>query len=270
MNIIVFSKDRGCQLDLFLRSMKMFAPELTCSNVTHVLYKYSNKQYGAGYDRTMFYHQDIHYVMEGADDFKKNVLELIDIDKELTVFFVDDIVFKDKFELECDEMKFFLNSEDAACLSLRMHPKINYNYTQNIPMIPPSFKKGEILSWNWREACPGDWSYPMSFDGHIFRTNDIYSKVAHLEYNNPNTFEGYLAINPVSQQNMICFNNSKLVNIPVNKVQTVNSNLHGAINQEYLNDQYLSGKKLSLEKLLSNDSFVNNISCHQIYCLEWE
>lgn len=270
MNIIIFSKDRGCQLDLLLRSIKFNFPEINKSYKIHILYKYSNEMYGAGYVKTISYHPDIHYVLENNSDFKKLVIDLIDINKELTLFFVDDIIFKDKFEFSSEEFKYFLLSKDIACLSLRLHPGINYCYTMNVPMTPPKFLRDDLLIWRWREACAGDWSYPMSLDGNIFRTEDIYSKIISLNYSNPNTFEGIMATNPIINPNMICFKLSKIVNIPANKVQDVNTNRHGSINQQHLNEQFIIGRRLSLSKLLENKAVINNTSCHQIFDLEWE
>lgn len=260
INIVVFSKDRGCQLDLFLNSLKKFFVGVNINNV-HVLYTYSNEPFGAGYVKAISYHQDVHYVYESKGKFKEDLLKNVILKKPFTMFFVDDIVFKDEFNLSCPEVKKLDTEPDIACLSLRLHPNINYCYTMDIPMIVPEFLKGELL-WEWVKACQGDWSYPMSLDGHLFKTENILSKLISIDYHNPNTLEGNLANSPICMPYMLCFNKSKIVNIPANKVQDVNGNRHGQVSAQYLNDQFLIGKRLSLKKLLSNPSIVNNVSCH--------
>jgi hypothetical protein len=269
MNIVIFSKDRPAQLDLFLRSMKRFYPEWGLSREIHVLYTYSAEYYGSGYVKVITMHPDISYVYENPNGFKTDLLNLITRENPLTVFFVDDNVFKDNFILKSEEMKIFLRREDIICLSLRLYPKINYCYTMNIPVQLPSFVEEKNM-WRWGDATPGDWSYPMSLDGHIFKTDDIFSLLIQLDYTNPNTLEGQLACHPVNLPYMICYENSKIINIPANKVQSENTNRHGNISSFDLNEKFLSGYRLSLNKLLDKEVFKNNTSCHQEMELEWD
>ena len=60
MNIVIFSKDRPAQLDLFLRSMKQFFPDWHKSRDIHILYTYSDEAYGAGYVKTITLHPEMH------------------------------------------------------------------------------------------------------------------------------------------------------------------------------------------------------------------
>jgi len=268
INLVVFSKDRGCQLDLFLISLKRMFSGISPGNI-HVLYTFSNEAFGSGYVKTIMLHPDVHFAFENKGCFKSDMLKLISMKKEFTIFFVDDIILKDKFDIGSPEVHHFLINEDIACLSLRLYPGINYCYTMNIPMTPPNFI-GDKMIWDWHKACPGDWSYPMSLDGHLFRTKDIYSKLVQIEYSNPNTFEGNLANSPLPAPYMMCFTESKLLNIPANKVQDVNGNRHGNLTAYDINEQYIYGKRLSFDKLLKNKDVINNISCHQDIPLEWE
>jgi hypothetical protein len=270
MNIVIFSKDRAAQLDLFLRSMKQMFPGWHRSKNVHVLYTYSNEAFGSGYVKTITLHPDIHYAYENKGMFKKDLLKLIEINRLFTVFFVDDNVFKNTFSMQCEEVREFLIREDIACISLRLCPRINYCYTMDVPMTPPMFSDGGRYIWKWKEASPGDWSYPMSMDGHIFKTEEILPLLGLLDYSNPNTLEGTLASSPFNIPRMICFSDSKIFNIPANKVQDVNGNRHGNLSAWDINEQYLKDKRLSLAKILSNPEAVENMSCHQDIKLEWE
>lgn len=269
MNIVIFSKDRAAQLDLFLRSLKKFFPEWHLSKEIYVLYTYSTEDYGSGYAKLITMHPEVCYVYESLNGFKTDLLKLVKQENPLTVFFVDDDVFKEDFNLRCEEMRSFVNRNDIICLSLRLYPKINYCYTMDIPVKLPQFIEGKYI-WRWQEAAPGDWSYPMSLDGHIFKTDDILSLIVQLNYSNPNTLEGEFACHPINIPNMICFENSKIVNIPANKVQNVNSNRCGNISSFSINERFLNGNRLSLNKLLSKEEFKNNTSCHQEMELEWD
>ena len=271
MNIVIFSKDRAAQLDLFLRSMKNFFPEWHRYRDVHVLYTYSNEAFGAGYVKTVTLHPEMHYVYENPGMFKMDTINLIDKNRNFTMFFVDDNVFKNRFSLQCEEVKEFALREDIACVSLRLCPRINYCYTMNIPMDTPKFLEEKRFIWKWYGASQGDWSYPMSLDGHLFKTEEILPLLMVLSYSNPNTMEGVLANSPFNTPLMICFEDSKIFNVPANKVQNVNNNRHGNISAGAINEQYLiGGNRLSLNKLLLNPLSINNTSCHQDVPLEWE
>lgn len=270
MNIVIFSKDRPAQLDLFLRSMKSMFPGWHMYRDVHVLYTYSNEAFGSGYVKTITMHPDIHYAYENKGRFKSDLLNLISKDKYFTMFFVDDNIFKNNFNVACDEVNEFVHREDIACVSLRLCPRINYCYTMNVPMTTPTFLDPKRYIWTWSNASPGDWAYPMSLDGHIFKTEEILPLLNLLSYSNPNTLEGTLACSPFNTPNMICFEDSKIINIPANKVQDVNGNRHGNLSAWDINEQYTRGKRLSLEKLLGKTELKQNTSCHQDIPLEWE
>jgi hypothetical protein len=139
-----------------------------------------------------------------------------------------------------------------------MCPRINYCYTEKRDTPPPKFT--EDLMWFWRDpALKGDWSYPLSLDSTIFRTEDILPLLKNLSYENPNTLEGTLATHPINKPYMICYKDSLVFNIPVNKVQTANGNHCGNIPADYLNREFLRTKRISM----SNLEFFKNTACHQ-------
>lgn len=255
INITIFSKDRAAQLDLLLRSIKLFF--IGWEKYTfNVLYKYSSEAYREGYEKVKASHKEFNYVLES--DFKNDVIRLLSPTNMLTMFGVDDDIFKEEFRLECPECGELLKNNDVSCVSLRMHPEIGYCYTENKVTPPPSFINANPHTWEWR-GLPGDWGYPMSVDFHIFRTADILERCRQLPYNNPNTFEGNLAAAPILKPLMVCFKKSKIFNTPVNKVQTVNGNRFGSITAEYLNTKFLEGYSIDLEPLRN----FNNASAHQ-------
>lgn len=252
MNVIIFSKDRPSQLDLLLRSMKKFFIDWN-KNKVYILYTYSNNEFGYGYEIAKSNHSDITYIKE--KNFKNDLISLISDREEHTVFFVDDNVFKNKFSIEDKEFS-YMKRDDVLCLSLRLHPNLNYCYPAAIKMNVPIMIDKNLFDWRRKD---GDYGYPMSLDGHIFRTSDIKSRIVNLNYKNPNSLESNLAATPIPRPLMIMYEDSKIINIPVNRVQTFNNNIHGNIDAKTINDLYLKGKRISMDNIVG----FKNISCHQ-------
>lgn len=255
VNYIIFSFNRSCQLELLLRSIKEFFIDWEAFPI-YILYKYSSDNYKKGYDKVKKLHPEFNYIQES--NFKIDLLKLLNIKNYYTIFSVDDDVFKEEFYFNCPEVKILNTDNNVSCISLRLHPGINYCYTENKNTPPPNFLSKDPYTWSW-VGLPGDWGYPMSVDNTVFRTSDIISKCLTINYNNPNTLEGNLATTPIQKPLMICFEKSKVFNIPINRVQTVNSNRYGNISAEYLNNKFLEGYIIDLESLKG----FNNMSAHQ-------
>jgi len=257
INVVIFSKDRPAQLELLLRSMKRFFVELSMVQ-THILYKYTNDEYRRGYEKTKLYHSEFDYVLEQPGKFREQTINLVNPINQATMFMVDDMVFKDFLALRTVPIKKLLSDDSIACVAIRMCPRINYCYTEKRETPPPKFT--EDLMWFWKDSLlKGDWKYPMSADSSVFRTEDILPLLKNLSYENPNTLEGTLAAHPIDKPYMICYKDSLVFNIPVNKVQTANGNHCGNIPADYLNREFLKTKRISM----SNIEFFKNTACHQ-------
>lgn len=256
INIIVFSRDRACQLELFLRSMKFYFKEFD-QHIINVLYTYSNDKFKDGYDKLFSIHNDknINYIKE-TNNFKDHVLSLLDQEKPYSIFFVDDIIFKNPFTLDCKQFKMFTINNQILTLSLRLHPHLTYCYAACRNMNPPKFNSDLVFNWYGSE---GDYGYPMSLDGHFFRTNEIKTLTTMISFTGPNSYESILACYPlITKLKMICFEESVIINNPINKVQQFN-NVHGNISAEYLNDMFLNDNIIDFEDFKG----LKNISCHQ-------
>lgn len=245
INNIIFSKDRACQLDLFLRSYKTFYKNWDQTN-TIVIYTSSDPFFEQGYAVCTEEHPDVIWVEEKTESFKMSVMRSLNPSREYTSFFVDDNVFVQPFSTEDAPFVRFSEDPNILCLSLRMHPGITYCYTEQREVERPQFIEDYV--WNWHSnPRQGDWSYPMSTDGNIFRTAVLVPLVNNIMYSNPNTMEGAFAGRPIPIPYMNCYSEPRLVNIPANKVQTVNGNISMGLNSAELNQDYLSGKRIDLE-----------------------
>jgi hypothetical protein len=261
MNIIIFSKNRGCQLDLFLSSMAYYCP-LSLVAASMIIYKATDSKYQDGYAKCQGYHSCASFIPQGTN-FKDDVLDLVQADDPYTVFFVDDIVWKGGFSVNDSQFIAFSKSDKTCCLSLRLHPGINYSYAVDHALKAPTFLSKWF--WAWRQA-QGDWAYPMSLDGHIFRTRDILPLLKELKYDGPNQLEGELTHRPFKGEYMRCYGDSPIVNIPNNKVQECVLKARSAGGSaEALNENFLKGKRLKFEQYAG----IKNKSVHEVLPLEW-
>lgn len=246
-NLLVFSKDRACQLQAFLTSFRRHVrDDLDMS----VLYTASTPQFEAGYCRLISTTGSAHLIREDGA-FKDALLRLIDDRKKYTVFFVDDIVFRRDHSFYCDELD-WLDDGDVACISLRLSKSINYTYSTDLPSPCPI--KG-ARKWRWF-GQPGVWGYPMSLDGHVFLTSDILPSVQRIDFHGPNELEAALASSPLPKAYMACLREHPLFNIPMNRVQdTITNRCARGWTAEELNTMFLSGQVIDTRPF---DNIDNN------------
>jgi len=263
INIIVFSKDRPMQLELFIRSFNKYVKNFN-NYIINVLYTYSNTNFKKGYDKLFdMGYTNIVFVKENK--FKLDLINLIDSRlTEFILFFVDDNVFKNDFDFYDNQMNLFKNDNEILCRSLRLHPNLTYCYPMRLKITKyPVFLEDNIFYWRGEQ---GDYGYPMSVDGHMFRTKEILPLVKELNYKNPNSFEGLMATHSLNLSKMICYNKSIIVNNPCNIVQINNLNVYGNITANELNDKFLEGYIINL----NNFDGIENISCHQEIKMRFE
>ena len=254
INIIVFSKDRAIQLELFLRSFNRFVANADNFPIS-ILYTHSTDKFKDGYDILMRDKRPYENFIKETD-FKQDTISLIKKDVPYTVFFVDDIIFKEPFDFYDNQMDLFVSNKSIACRSLRLHPHLTYCYAESRDMKQPIFGKDNVFNWT-KET--GDYGYPMSQDGHIFRTEHISKLHEELEYHAPNTLEGRLHTRrKILPPLMVCYDKSKIINNPINRVQFASINRCGDISAESLNDKFLEGYVIDIEPFVGFD----NITVH--------
>ena len=257
LSAIIFSRDRACQLELLLRSIKMFFIEWEDVDF-HIIYTYTDEKFKKGYDLLKKVHPEFNYILEKKSGFMEQVVDCVKKSEEYIVFFVDDNVFKEEFSLCDKQVKIFEKNTNILCCSLRLAPQITYSYVRNINVSPPKFKKD--LIWDWQEVKHVSlWGYPMSVDGHIFRKREFLEVLEKTEFTNPNTLEKELSRNPIDKKYMICFQKPIIVNIPWNKVQDENENRSEEISPSVINEGFLKGKRISIKEIIER----KNKSTHE-------
>lgn len=261
INAIVFSKDRPSQLHLLIESINKNAPFMFNLNV---LYTYSNQEFEKGYEvlkdicKTKLW--NVNFIKES--NFKEDLIDLVKSDYKYTTFFTDDDVLFGEIDYETIE-KSLLN-EDIFCFSLRLGKNTTHCYTENQNnQIVLSGEKDNYIFWDWQKSWY-DFGYPLSVDGHIFRTKEILKLSKPLNFQNPNTYEASLQIYDSFPRIMMAGykDGSKLVGVPVNVVQNVFKNRKGEsfnVSTKDLNDKFISGQFIDLKKM----DFSNVVGAHQ-------
>ena len=264
LNAVIFSKDRACQLDLLLRSIERYVQGGDQIRFS-ILYTATTPEFDQGYERVrkFFPAMSFHDERMEPGDFKRQILRFADPRIPCIMFLVDDDLFKNPFSVADQPFRTFERDREQLCLSLRLGKHIRYCYSMDLPTSPPRFASD--WDWDWK-GLDGDWGYPMSLDGHIFRTTDLLSLLMSRVYSNPNTLEATLAAQPLGKPKMSCYEYSRIMNLPINKVQHVFDNRVGNVDHVVLNDLFLKERRrIRLEPF---DGFVN-VSVHQELPLEY-
>lgn len=258
INAIIFSKDRASQLCLLLESIKKNAPDIFTISV---LYKASTPAFDEGYNKLIIDQiiPDIIWIQE--TDFKKHTVFLLHSNEKLSCFFTDDdIIFK---PIDLKTIESSMEDEEIFCFSLRLGKNVNKCYTMNCDnVVMPLVEDNKTMVWDWTKHYM-DFGYPLSVDGHIFRTKDILQLTKSVNFFNPNTFEGNLQIfDTYPREKMASFIHNVLVNTPNNIVNDTHPNRKGesyGVDAKELNDKFLAGEIIDLDKM----DFSNIVGCHQ-------
>lgn len=250
MRLLVFSKDRGCQLDLLIRSIYKNTPFTKID----VIYTYSSEEFKNGYRRLIKKYDDIRFICE--DGFRQTVLKTIEKSEELICPLVDDDLFYRKTDLQDREILDCLNNIDDSVFSLRIGTNIlvGDNFT-NQPIEQPIFQgiMYENKEWGlvWKKL-PGHtpFGYTISLDGHIFKKEWLLKRCQEIEFSTPNFLEGNLQKFNDDFTTMISPIQSVLTSIPANRVQEEFTNRTiGEITSEELNQKWLDGEEIDLEEI---------------------
>ncbi len=238
---IIFSKDRPLQLQALLQSMHFHVSGL---DGQVVLYHSSAARYETAYQNLRLKFPTVTFVHETS--FRGDLLSLLKrVSTQWIFFLVDDIIFTDAIDLRTLPTRV----PAEAIVSLRLHPRVTYSYMMRTPQEPPDFVSitNDMLQFNWR-LTGIDWAYPLSVDGHIFDTKEIRFLIGMCNFKAPNSLEASLQIfrKCVATTKIgICFQTPKLINFPVNRVQTEFENAAGDADVEKLLQFYSTGAEVN-------------------------
>jgi hypothetical protein len=258
---IVFSKDRALQLHALLCS---YSEKVATPVPLRILYCVSTPEHQKAYDEIMeIFSGKFSFTRQSANaSFKDDLVTLLEsIQAEKVFFLVDDVLFIADFDMK----EFTKFDTDKIVPSLRMGLNLKRCYPvqkeQPLPELTPcAGNNGDIVFWKWNQGLY-DWSYPLSVDGHFFSTQEITAITKLIDFSAPNTYEDQLQkLRRFFVIRMGAgYRKSKIVNIPCNKVQRENKNIHGSIHQDFLLEQWMKGYQMDYRSLYG----FPNISAHQ-------
>lgn len=253
MKVLIFSKNRACQLNLLLKSLYKNAPQF--SDIT-VIYTWSDEEFKLGYNKLIKLYPDVKFVVENG--FRNTTLQVIEKSDELICPMVDDDIVYRECKLQSQEILECLNNIQNSVFSLRLGTNITVsdNFT-NEPVIQPVFT--QIRHEN-RNLClafhkmlgHSPFGYPISLDGHCFKRDWLLSRCQEIKFVTPNFLEGDLQRFNDEFEIMLCPEKSCVTSIPANRVQEEFTNRTiGEITPEELNQKWLDGEEISLDAIIA-------------------
>ena len=271
LTLFIFSKNRACQLDLLLRSIKKSLIDVDVHYKIMTFCKATSNSFAKGYANLWKENKDVSHYIEMENFREETIFLLNEIRSPYTMMLVDDDVFIREFnelgnalsELGCNGL---INGPEAA-IAPRFAPQINYWFEKNeyvdVPFLMPR-PHPEILlrTFHQDKSFIGGWNSWYSLDGNIFRTKELRELVISLNFKSPNTLESIMRHHPMPGKNsFLCLKTPVIVGVPMNRVQTDWPTKHEGMSAERLNEMWLAGERLPL----TNFWHIENQSTHVSY-----
>jgi len=262
-DLIIFSFDRPLQLYAFLESVKK---NIDGIDNTYVIFRTSNEKYLQGYEIVKNDFYDFNFIKQNdiyyARDFRKILMGILGKninESKYVIFAVDDIIVQENINLR--EAEKFLETQDAYGFFMRLGKNIDFTYMLNLwTGIPSDLKllNNKIYCWKIRNKSD-DWNYPNSLDMTLYRKKDVLNDFKKIKFHNPNSLEGNWSCISKVGKTCLCYEKSKIVNIPLNLVNISTNRNMNSYSPKQLLDIFFEGKKLDLipiEKLKVNSPHI--------------
>lgn len=263
-DLIIFSYDRPMQLYALLESIEKYVYGL---NDTYVIYRASSDQYEEAYKIIFERFRHIHFYRQSSQpkkDFKDLTMQVISkLASDYVMFAVDDIIVIDFVDLSlCIALIEILQ---AYGVYLRLGTHLTYCYTMQQPQPVPKFDYilEDICIWQFEDGIL-DWKYPNTVDMTVYRKQDVMEALKPLTFFAPNSLEGSWAAHAskVLKKKGIFFEHTKIINIPLNRVQQECPNINmEAYDTHTLLEFFMNGLKIDIAPLFR----INNNAAHMAY-----
>jgi glycosyltransferase involved in cell wall biosynthesis len=268
-DILIFSYDRPLQLYSLLESIYK---KMENFEDIAVLYRTSNNAFEKGYTylketfpKTIFVKQKS---SNSDNNFKELTLKTLNLLSSAHLMFaVDDMIVKDKVNLSFPIKE--MDRTGAYFFALRLGNHIKYCYMGGFEQAVPNNVKinNNMMAWQI-DAARGDWNYYPSVDMTIFHKSHIMKIFPKIAFKHPveleqNWLKHYKKFNKRSmiRQIGLSFNQSKVVNIPINVVCESNRKNLGLYTKEELLKKFEEGYKIDIDPLED----IKNYAVHVEY-----
>ena len=183
-----------------------------------------------------------------------------------TLFLTDDTFFFRKFPYPKEMIFHAFDNPQVLTVGLRMgeNTVVQNPYNPSEKLHVPTNWYSDFAVWDWtKESHDKNTGYPISMDGHIYRTQDMLDMTESIQFKNLREWEGNLVGNLWANKGkfprftgdmMGCFKESTTVNIPISMVQypfQANVSPYGVSTEQML-DLWKQGKRIDLEKMFKN------------------
>lgn len=266
IDIVVFSYNRPLQLYAFLESADKYLSHL---HRMIVIYRSGNEHYEQGYQKVKEAFPEAVYLKQSEspyEDFAPLVRKAV-FDREMSAaryiaFAVDDIVIKENLNLL--EAAQHLKKTGAYGFYFRLGDQVDYSYMGDFHQgVPDRIEVTEgVYAWQFSQG-KGDWSYPNTTDMTLYRKEDIYPYFLCMKFHNPNILEALWNEHADLSKVGLCYNHSKIVNLPLNIVmenEWVNERVSNVTTKDLLN-LFDQGLKMDIAPLHE----IENHSAHIEY-----
>ncbi len=276
----IFSRDRACQLEQLLRSLKRYL-EPYASFKIGVFYLTTSGVFRRGYEVVQHLYPECHFIEEDRtrpiSDQIFPAFQRIAAESSYIGFMVDDMVMLRSFSLSSPQFKLFCQDPEIGYLSLRLSPEISYSQVLATPIAQPPIQSSGKFQWHypgnrfqkilqrrklWKPRFYRHWSFPMAVDGNIYRREHIIPAVqSMIGIESIGHLEQELASFPPVGDFGVCFEKARILNAPLNRVDSAPIEWpHKGISCEYLNEKFLAGERLRsdwMSEVLFNSPHVD-------------
>ncbi len=257
VDVIIFSYDRPMQLYALLESLHHHS---TGIHQTSVIYRYSDNNYKNAYAVVSHDFPKVRFLeqINPPYDFQSLVINetFRSNSSNYVTFAVDDMIVTDSIDFaECSQ---FLEKTHAYGFYLRLGQNIDDCWSSGQHEGIPELHQVQehIYSWQFKTGI-GNWAYPNTVDMTIYRKKDLENHFRKVSFSNPNYLEDQF-----NEKNLeligLCYETSKVLNIPLNIVSTTTETKHINLPTRILLDQFNAGLKIDITPLYR----FNNTSAH--------
>lgn len=263
-DLVIFSYDRPLQLYALLESVDKYVTGISSISV---ICRSSTDQYRKAFAQVNKVFPHVRFFKQnGPHDFKSVSMQIIKRGlSDHIIFAVDDNIVKDQVNVsECIE---WLEKTQAYGFYLKLGTHLNFCYTENKKQKVPTHTQiyNDIYAYQF-EYGECDWNYPNTVDMTLYRKKDLIDIFQTLEYTNPNWLEGRWAAQWIRHKSPhavgLFYESSKIVNIPLNRVQNEALNLSmNLYSPEQLLEKFQQGLKIDSTPLYR----MKNNAVHTVY-----
>lgn len=264
-DLVIYSFDRPLQLYALLESVQKY---MTGLGDIRVIYRTTQESYTLAYDEVKKDFEQVIFMQQGDkpyEDFQPLTLQAaFSSPHAYIIFAVDDIVVKDFIDVARDIQ--LLEYTQAYGFYYRLGRNLTYCYAMQREQAHPPLQAvaDGVYAWQFCHAeC--DWGYPNTVDMTLYRKEEIRNFFERVPYEAPNPLEGKWSwyAPQVINRFGLCYDQSKIINLPLNRVQNFFNNVHMGGDTQILLNEFNEGKKIDINVLFR----IANKSAHQEYTL---